>query len=211
MINDPDEIATICGAAGPMSFVNKGPVYFSPKETQKCYADSLHTIPTMSEHARRRKDWDAAFSVTALKGYEQRIVESINLIISQIWNLGKEGELIEVGRWASWFGFDVMAESDFGQSFGMIKEGKTVEAIEVGRRGGRTAFSSCSVLLSHYLTSNLALLLYTAHRIGCDSHHGSKYPSQAERTSLSFRHPLLSPPSLMHASSGLNRLEMFPT
>ena len=165
----------------------------------------------MIEHANKRRNWDSAFSVSALKGYEECLARNVEMAISQVSKLGKDQNPVAVNEVISWFGFDVMAESDFGQSFGMIKEGKTVEAIEVGRRGGRTAFSSCSVLLSHYLTSNLALLLYTAHRIGCDSHHGSKYPSQAERTSLSFRHPLLSPPSLMHASSGLNRLEMFPT
>ena len=89
----------------------------------------------MSDHAARRKVWDAAFSIKAVKGYEDNIIKNTNLLISQIDKQANEGKSVDIGQWCSWYGFDVMGELGFGRGFDMLKEAKTAHAIELLESG----------------------------------------------------------------------------
>lgn len=52
----------------------------------------------MADHAARRRVWDAAFSLKALKGYEENVLANVELTIEQLAAHGKRGN-VDVGQW----------------------------------------------------------------------------------------------------------------
>jgi cytochrome P450 len=52
----------------------------------------------MTDHAARRKVWDAAFSLKALKGYEENVISNVELVIEQVGAYGAKGP-VDVGQW----------------------------------------------------------------------------------------------------------------
>lgn len=92
---------------------------------------SVHSVVSMIEHANKRRNWDSAFSVSALKGYEECLARNVEMAISQVSKLGKDQNPVAVNEVISWFGFDVMGEIGFGKSFGNLENDKTVEAVKV--------------------------------------------------------------------------------
>jgi cytochrome P450 len=134
-VNDPAALTTIYGGTGVSMKATRGPFYDFTVESTKARSRNLQSTPTMSDHAARRKVWDAAFSIKAVKGYEENIIKNTNLLISQIDKAGSDGSSVDLGQWCSWYGFDVMGELGFGRGFGMLKAAKTAHAIELLESG----------------------------------------------------------------------------
>lgn len=131
---DPAALSTIYGGSGVGMRCTRGPWYDFTVESTKMRARNLQSTPTMADHAARRKVWDAAFSIKAIKGYEENIINNTNLVMEQISRREKEGP-IDICQWCSWFGFDVMGELGFGRGFDMIRTAKTAHEIHVGGLG----------------------------------------------------------------------------
>ncbi|PWN86534.1 cytochrome P450 [Acaromyces ingoldii] len=131
---DPAALSAIYGATGAAARCTRGPWYDFTVESTRVGARNLQSTPTMSDHASRRKVWDAAFSMKAIKGYEENILDNVNLTMSQISKREAEGP-VDLGRWCSWFGFDVMGELGFGRGFDMVKKGKTAHEIHLLEQG----------------------------------------------------------------------------
>lgn len=101
---------------------------------------SLQNEPTLSEHARRRRDWAPAFSVRALNRYKGNIRRNAGMLLDQIERLSRVG-LVDVRECMMWFGFDVMGELGFGRSFGTLEAARTspeVHLVETGVRSSKS-------------------------------------------------------------------------
>lgn len=153
-VNDPAALSTIYGGNALAQKCTRGPWYSFTVESTKGRARNLQSTPTMSDHAARRKVWDAAFSMKAIKGYEDNIIKNANLMIEQIAKESESGKAVNVGQWCSWYGFDVMTELGFGSSLFMIREAKTAKVIEVSRLYLYCIKSEADMLFCSYL--NLA-------------------------------------------------------
>lgn len=131
---DPAALSTIYGGNALAMKCIRGPWYDFTVESTKMRARNLQSTPTMSDHAARRKVWDAAFSIKAIKGYEENIIKNTNLLIEQMSKEGAKGS-VDVGKWCSWYGFDVMGELGFGRGFDNLKDGKTNHVLHLLEQG----------------------------------------------------------------------------
>lgn len=57
----------------------------------------------------------------ALKEYEPRVVSHGAEVLAQFRS--QKGKPVEIARWMSFYGFDVMGDLAFGKSFNMVKNG----------------------------------------------------------------------------------------
>ncbi|UZJ56314.1 hypothetical protein CBS101457_005634 [Exobasidium rhododendri] len=133
-VNDPAALSTIYGGTGVGNKCTRGPWYDFTVDSTKMRARNLQSTPTMADHASRRKVWDAAFSIKAIKGYEENIIKNTNLLIEQISKRERNGP-IDVGQWCCWYGFDVMGELGFGRGFDMLKSAETAQVIHLLEQG----------------------------------------------------------------------------
>jgi cytochrome P450 len=67
---------------------------------------SLLSEPTMTEHNRRRRTWDPAFSIKALSDFEKVVRRISNQLISSVGEMS-QNKSIDLGEVMMWFGFDV--------------------------------------------------------------------------------------------------------
>ncbi|KAL2860842.1 cytochrome P450 [Aspergillus lucknowensis] len=111
-------------ALGPQSKCIKSPWYDAEHP-----ATSMLSTRIRAEHDRRRRIWSPAFSDKALRGYELRIARYNQSFIRQIE--GFDGKPIDVSKWFQFWGFDIMGDLAFGQSFNMLDSAKSHWAIEV--------------------------------------------------------------------------------
>lgn len=63
---------------------------------------TLDGIRDFSEHAGRRKPWNKALSIAALKGYEVVIIEKVEELIESLCQ--RENEVVDISAWMSYFG-----------------------------------------------------------------------------------------------------------
>ncbi|KAL2841034.1 cytochrome P450 [Aspergillus pseudoustus] len=139
-VADPDALVAIYGPTGPGAKATRGPWYGAQAITPNVY--SLQAEPKISDHNRRRRDWDPAFSIKALESYEPNILRNASLLIEQLERLAimtaaGDGGTLDIKEALLWFGFDVMGELGFGRSFGTLAEAKTsrlVYLVEFGVR-----------------------------------------------------------------------------
>lgn len=61
----------------------------------------------------RRKMWDAALTPRALKVYEGRILELVDILLDNFDKLSISGEPFDLVRWVEYLGFDVMGKIAF--------------------------------------------------------------------------------------------------
>ena len=94
---------------------------------------SMQTTQRRAEHDARRKVWGAAFNDTILKEYEARIKVYQDQLIGRV--VQSTGHPINVTELYHQFGFDVMGDLSFGESFDMLKSSGNHWAIKLLRRG----------------------------------------------------------------------------
>ncbi|KAH8896942.1 benzoate 4-monooxygenase cytochrome P450 [Thozetella sp. PMI_491] len=82
---------------------------------------SLHQTRDRKDHAKRRKTWDRAFSVKALRDYEPRVANYTDKLIDKISE--QDGKPLDVTHWFNFYSFDVMGDLAFGKSFNMLRDG----------------------------------------------------------------------------------------
>ncbi|MCJ1237976.1 hypothetical protein MMC14_005963 [Varicellaria rhodocarpa] len=93
----------------------------------------MATTREKAQHDKRRRIWDRAFSARALESYEERLVYYAQVLENKIASLS--GEPINITPWFYFYGFDVMGNLAFRESFDMMKEGKSHFAVDLIRGG----------------------------------------------------------------------------
>ena len=97
---------------------------------------SLFDTRDRREHDRRRKVWDRAFNMKALRNYESRINSYTEQLIQRLETF--ETRPVNVSLWFSYYAFDVMSDLGFGKSLDMLKTGSKhfiVQLLEDGQKG----------------------------------------------------------------------------
>ncbi|KAH8647268.1 cytochrome P450 [Xylariales sp. PMI_506] len=88
---------------------------------------SLHMTRDHEGHKLRRKAWDRAVSIKALKSYEPPTKSRLDALMRQLESRGADG--VNMTEWSMFFSFDLMGEIGFGKDFGQLNTGKEHSAI----------------------------------------------------------------------------------
>ncbi|KAH8689533.1 putative cytochrome P450 [Talaromyces proteolyticus] len=99
---------------GPGSSCTKGDAYDVTNPVV-----SLHSFRNRQSHDNRRRVWSSAFGDTALRGYEKRIRQYRDMLMSTFAET--KGRPINVTQWFNNYSFDVVGDLAFGRSFDMLK------------------------------------------------------------------------------------------
>jgi cytochrome P450 len=90
---------------------------------------SVHTTQDKVDHRERRKVWDKAFNIKALKDYEPRINRYARALMQRLQEHAPEPSL-RISDWLNFYSFDVMGDIGFNFQFGMLEKGKPSEMME---------------------------------------------------------------------------------
>jgi cytochrome P450 len=95
------------------------------------------------DHAARRKLFARAFSNSSMKGiWEAEIRRKITLAVSQIKHAASQpGEGVDILKWWTLMATDVITHLSFGESFGMLEQGKVTSLPD--RMGGIMRLTWC--------------------------------------------------------------------
>lgn len=127
-INSPYAVAAISAAK---SECWKGPWYDSAAGGREPHImRSLINLTDRTEHQRRRKTWDAAFSAKALKGYEGALVNNMEIMLRQLAKRANADEAVDIDDWGMFFAFDMISEVGFGRNLGLLEQGKLSPILE---------------------------------------------------------------------------------
>ncbi|TVY92722.1 Cytochrome P450 monooxygenase [Lachnellula willkommii] len=118
----PDAVAILLGSGSKCS---KAPWYDCVTYPNV----SLQLTRSRVLHDKRRRIWDRAFTMKALREYESRVRTYTNQLISVLDT--KTGQSINASLWFNFYSFDIMGDMAFGQSFDMMKSGEKHSAIEI--------------------------------------------------------------------------------
>ena len=84
--------------------------------------ESTFTARDKPRHGVKRRLLSNAFSERALRGYEPRIVKSIQTWLDCLEQAGgKTGGSVDLGRWSEYLIFDILGDLCFGKPFGLLK------------------------------------------------------------------------------------------
>ncbi|KXX75266.1 Tryprostatin B 6-hydroxylase [Madurella mycetomatis] len=95
--------------------------------------DSLLLRRTHAGHAELRRIWSPAFSIKAVRGYEDRIQPYRNKLIAALDAYA--GQSVDVDHWLALYAWDVMGDLTFGHSFGMLDTKEQHWAIKTLNKG----------------------------------------------------------------------------
>ncbi|KAE8376666.1 cytochrome P450 [Aspergillus bertholletiae] len=109
-ITHPSAVQQIFGAD---SVCQKSPWYDISRPQ-----DSLLLRRTFAGHAELRSVWSQAFSVRAVKGYEQRIHSYRRKLIAELD--AHAGQPVNINHWLGLYSWDVLSDLSFGHAFGML-------------------------------------------------------------------------------------------
>jgi cytochrome P450 family 628 len=84
---------------------------------------SVHTTQDRADHRERRKTWDKAFNIKALRDYEPRLNRHALSLINRLREHASDPNL-RISDWINFYSFDVMGDIGFNRSFGMLEKGK---------------------------------------------------------------------------------------
>lgn len=127
-INAPTAIASIMGAK---SSFWRGPWYVATAGARSPHVPrNLHSVVIESDHASRRKVWDAAFSAKALKGYESILIDNMDVMVQQLEQRSQRKEKVNIDDYCSFYSFDVMSQAGFAGDFGLLKQGQLTPMIQ---------------------------------------------------------------------------------
>ncbi|KAJ9650828.1 hypothetical protein H2198_009876 [Neophaeococcomyces mojaviensis] len=75
---------------------------------------ALSSIRDHDEHKARRRIWDRAFSISALKNYQPFIALRVQQLCDQFDNIAIKGETVDLQEWIHYLVFDVMTDLAWG-------------------------------------------------------------------------------------------------
>ncbi|KAJ3551693.1 hypothetical protein NM688_g4557 [Phlebia brevispora] len=107
-----------------MKMFPKGP-YYAPRKTETGY--QLDGMRDFQAHALRRKPWNKAMSIAAVKDYNVIILNKTQELLESLSQ--RSGQTLDISAWMSYFGFDFMGQMAFGRDFGMMKSESDVDGL----------------------------------------------------------------------------------
>lgn len=96
---------------------------------------SVFETRNKTEHDKRRRVWDRAFTKNCLLIYEFKIETHINQLLRNIESL--DGQLVNVSKWFTYFSLDVIGDLAFSKGFGML------DGQDEGKRAGARIIDEC--------------------------------------------------------------------
>jgi len=75
---------------------------------------ALSSIRDHEEHKARRRIWDRAFSISALKNYQPFIAFRVQQLCDQFDKIAIKGEIVDLQEWIHYLVFDVMTDLAWG-------------------------------------------------------------------------------------------------
>ncbi|KAK7692347.1 hypothetical protein QCA50_003972 [Cerrena zonata] len=114
-IRDVSAINPLMGTAG----WPKGPNYLG-RTLGPQPIPALITINKPAEHSRRRRAWNRAFSVAALKEYEPMVAKRVNQLVDRI---ASEKGVVDISACIGFFTYDFMGDMAFGGWYEMLRDG----------------------------------------------------------------------------------------
>lgn len=81
---------------------------------------ALSTVRDKLQHDQRRRVWDHAFSITALRSYEDRCIKYATQLDNYLESTSNQPVL--VNDCFFWFSFDIMGDLAMSRSFNMLSE-----------------------------------------------------------------------------------------
>ncbi|KAI5120968.1 hypothetical protein M0805_006640 [Coniferiporia weirii] len=113
-----DTFVSIFGADG----LPKGPVWDARGAQQG--TQSLLIIRDPHEHARRRKPWNRAFNIAAIKDYEPILARRALQLADELEKKTRTSEAyVDLAEWLKAFSFDFMGDMAFGGGFETMRDG----------------------------------------------------------------------------------------
>jgi tryprostatin B 6-hydroxylase len=95
--------------------------------------DSLLLRRTYEGHAELRSIWSHAFSIKAMRGYEDRTHTYRNKLIAGLD--AHAGQAVDVNHWLALYSWDVLSDLSFGHPFGMLDTKEKHWAIRILKNG----------------------------------------------------------------------------
>lgn len=93
----------------------KGKAYsFTASGGSSTAETALSSIRDHEEHRSRRKIWDRAFSIAALKNYQPFIALRVQQLCDQFDKIANKGEVVDLQEWIHYLVFDVMTDLAWG-------------------------------------------------------------------------------------------------
>ncbi|KAG2147601.1 cytochrome P450 [Suillus clintonianus] len=135
-IRDVNAVAPLMGHNG----LPKGP-HWDGRMAEQSVIRTVISVRDPVEHARRRKPWHRAFSVTALKGYEEILGKRVQQFVTI---LEQQTKPINLSERISHFTFDFMSDMAFGGGSEMLRDGDKDNTWHLLENGLPTA-----LILSH--------------------------------------------------------------
>ncbi|KAK6813588.1 hypothetical protein RU639_010351 [Aspergillus parasiticus] len=89
---------------------------------------SLHSHRNRADHDKHRRTWTPGFTDRALHGYEKRIQVYRQKLVNQIKSM-EDSKPVNINTLFTWYGYDVMGDLAFGQSFDMLEKSESHWAI----------------------------------------------------------------------------------
>jgi hypothetical protein len=80
-------------------------------------------------HKQRRRAWDHAFNVKALREYEPRLNRHARALMAQLRDQANRSASVRITNWVNFYSFDVVGDVGFNRSFGMVEKGREDETI----------------------------------------------------------------------------------
>ncbi|KAJ3525055.1 hypothetical protein NM688_g8461 [Phlebia brevispora] len=120
-IRDASCIIPVMGATG----LPKGPSWAGRNLHPKIPALIADRDP--AEHARRRKPWNRAFNTSSLREFQPVIVKRVHELVECLGE--RQGQIIDLAEWVSWFTYDFMGDMVYGGWTDMMKNGSDNEGL----------------------------------------------------------------------------------
>ncbi|GJE89584.1 cytochrome P450 [Phanerochaete sordida] len=73
-------------------------------------------------HMQRRRPWNRAFNINALKEYEPLIAGRVHQLVDALAK--RQGQVVDIGQWIGFFAYDFMGDMVYGGWTEMLRDGK---------------------------------------------------------------------------------------
>ncbi|TXB97730.1 hypothetical protein FocTR4_00011814 [Fusarium oxysporum f. sp. cubense] len=127
-ISDPTSIATIYGISSKFL---KSPFYQTMSVLyQNEVMDSMFTTTDPQEHKALKRPVAQKFSMSSLRTLEYLVDPCSDIFAKAMLDL--QGQVVDLGKWAQWYAFDVIGAITFSRRFGFMENRKDVKNIILG-------------------------------------------------------------------------------
>ncbi|KAJ7266574.1 cytochrome P450 [Mycena rebaudengoi] len=83
--------------------------------------ENILGIRDLKSHAEARRPWNTAFTPSAMKGYEPKLIRRVNQLVETLKS--QDTPTIDISQWFSFFAFDFMGDIAFGGGFELVRDG----------------------------------------------------------------------------------------